>query len=56
MQPVDRFLVKHPNVVPIALYARYQAFIRIKTHGVLGESRDLGSFLDRMHLKSSLEN
>jgi hypothetical protein len=55
MQPVDRFFVEHPNVVLIALYAWYQAFIRVKAYSVLGESRYLGSFFDCMHVESSLE-
>ncbi|MNI75124.1 hypothetical protein D3C73_1312510 [compost metagenome] len=56
MQPVDGFFIEHPDIILIALYAWHQAFIRVKAHGVLGKSRDLGSFFDRMHVKSSLEN
>src|SRR5690606_35128807 len=55
MQPVDRFLVEQSNIMLIALYAGHQAFIRIKPHGVLSESRDLSGFFDRMHVASSSE-
>lgn len=50
IQPVDRFLVEQPNVVFIALDARHQAFIGVKAHGVLGESRYQGGFFDRIHV------
>ncbi|MNJ67795.1 hypothetical protein D3C77_639930 [compost metagenome] len=56
MQPVDRFFIEQPDIVIISLYARHQPFIGVKAYGMLGESRDLGCLLDRMHVKSSLEN
>jgi site-specific DNA recombinase len=52
VQPVDRLVVEQPGVVPVALQARHQPLVRVKTNRVLGKSRHPGRFLHRVHAPS----